>query len=164
VTADNLCALRCARGCARARGTDKREREREREQACEGARLATAESREVRRRGWGGLRSEISAWLSREQARPSRGKKATPVETYQLAVAPQHSGEVWHEQKAHGSAKTPPGERACAIAGVHGCACPCAGTGAERVLTVARPAATAKTSLVLLLREGRARKQNDEQC
>jgi hypothetical protein len=77
----------------------------------------------------GGLRSEISAWLSREQARPSRGKKATPVETYRLAVAPQHSGEVWHEQKAHGAAKTPPGERACASAGVHGCACACAGTG-----------------------------------
>jgi hypothetical protein len=31
-----------------------RTREREREQACEGARLATAESREVRRRDWGG--------------------------------------------------------------------------------------------------------------
>jgi hypothetical protein len=145
-----------------------RERERERERESKRARVRGSPRRKAERSGGatggGGLRSEISAWLSHEQARPSRGKKATPVETYQLAVAPQHSGEVWHEQKAHGSAKTPPGERACAIAGVHGCACPCAGTGAERVLTVARPAATAKTSLVLLLREGRARKQNDEQC
>jgi hypothetical protein len=144
-----------------------RERERERERESKRARVRGSPRRKAERSGGaagGGLRSEISAWLSREQARPSRGKKATPVETYQLAVAPQHSGEVWHEQKAHGAAKTPPGERACASAGVHGCACACAGTGAERVLTVARPAATAKTSLVLLLREGRARKQNDEQC
>jgi hypothetical protein len=84
------------------------------------------------------------------------------VVTSRLTWEHQRSSEVRCEQETHGSALIPQGERARASAGVHGCAWACAGTGVERVLTVARPVAAARTASALALREGCVRKQNHE--